>query len=86
VIVNVPIKPDEPEFSPEAIRALLALKLQASDQERLDLLTSKAQSGDLTPAERADLDQYLRLAERLAALQSKAQRWLDGAAEGTDPP
>jgi hypothetical protein len=55
------------------------LKLQAQDQERLDLLLSRAQTGELTDSERTELEQYRRVADRLAALQSRAKLWLDEA-------
>jgi hypothetical protein len=45
----------------------------------LDLLLSRAQTGELTAPERTELEKYKRIAERLEALQSRAKVWLDEA-------
>ena len=67
------IGPEEPDLSPEAARSLLKLKFRPEDQERVDILSAKAREGTLAPAERAELEEYLRVADMLAILKSKAR-------------
>jgi len=76
-------KPEEPDSSVEAVWSILRMKFQPADQERVALLSSKAQKGDLTSAERAELEQYIRAADLLAMLKSKARLLLKKA--GFDP-
>jgi hypothetical protein len=73
------IKPDEADFSPEAAHSILRMEFQAVDQERVNLLSSKAQEGTLTTRERAELEDYIRVADLLAMLQSKARLSLKNA-------
>jgi hypothetical protein len=67
------IKPDDGTLSPEAARGLLALAFDAEDQRRVDVLSRKAQDGSLTPEERAELGEYVRVNHELMILQSKAR-------------
>ena len=77
------IMPGEPTLSPEAARSLLRLDFPPEDQERVKVLSAKAQEGTLTKAKRTELEEYLRVSDLLALLQSKARLSLKKA--GVDP-
>ena len=65
--------PDRPDFSPEAARSILQLTFDESDQARVDQLSSRAQRGNITVEERAEMEEYILLADLLAMLKSKAR-------------
>ena len=67
------IELDVPTLSPEAARSALRLDFPEADHDRVRILSVKAQEGALTRVERAELEAYLRVADRLALLQSKAR-------------
>jgi len=52
---------------------LLAFKISASAQERLEELLRKNREEELTAEERADLNTYLRLSEYLTKLKARAR-------------
>jgi hypothetical protein len=66
-------------MSPETARHLLALCFTRSHQEQVDALSQKAREGSLTPVERAELDEFIRVADLLAILQSRARQALKRA-------
>jgi hypothetical protein len=67
------IEPEAADFSPDAARSILGLKFAPEDQQQVDQLSAKAQTGALRPEERAELEEYLRIADLLAMLKSKAR-------------
>jgi hypothetical protein len=70
-------------ISPETARHLLELSFTDSHQEQVDALSQKARKGSLTPTERAELDEYIRVADLLAILQSRARQALKRAGLST---
>jgi hypothetical protein len=70
------IQSEEREITPEVARYLISMKLPSSDEERVQELSSKAQSGSLTDSETQELDSYLHIGMLLGVLQSKARRHL----------
>jgi hypothetical protein len=70
---------DAKSISPETARKFLDLAFSRSQQERVAALSQKAGEGSLTPAERADLDEFIRVADLLAILQSRARQALNHA-------
>ena len=70
------IDPDQGNLTPAAARFMLDLDFRPSDQRRVAALSSKANEGVLTDAERSELEEYIRVGEVLAILQSKARRSL----------
>jgi hypothetical protein len=70
---------DVRSISPGTARKLLELRFGSSHQRRVTALSQKAQEGTLTPAERAELDEYIRVADLLAILQSRARQALRNA-------
>ena len=60
----------------DAARYWLSVKLPASDQDRVDELSTKARAGSLTEAETQELDNYLHIGFLLGTMQAKARRLL----------
>lgn len=67
------VNPGHPNLSPEAARAILELKFDGEDLRRADELSEKARQGILTPEERAEIEEFLRVDHELAVLKSKAR-------------
>jgi hypothetical protein len=67
------VKPDQGTLTPELARAILKLDFDPEDQRRVEDLSRKAGDGALTPEERAQLDEYIRVNNELMILQSKAR-------------
>ena len=67
------VKPDRANLSPEAARAILKLDFDPEDHQRVDELSAKAQKGTLTPGERTELEEYIRVGYELAVLKSRAR-------------
>jgi hypothetical protein len=66
-------------LSAETARKLLELKFDSSHQRRVSVLSKKARKGSLLPAEQKELDEYLRVADLLAILHSRARQALKHA-------
>jgi hypothetical protein len=75
-ILNRLIDADGRQLSAGAARSLLRLDFPDPDHARMAELSAKAQAATLTPDERDELQEYLRVADLLAVLQSKARRSL----------
>lgn len=74
------LEPEKPMLSPDAARSILALDFTQADQERMNALATKARSGTLTKDENEELENYLRVGDLLAIMQSKARRSLSNGA------
>ncbi len=70
------IRPDRDDLSDEAAQALLKLHFDGEDLDRLHDLTTRNQDGPLDPAERSELESYLRISSFLDLMQAKARRTL----------
>jgi hypothetical protein len=70
------LEPEKPMLSPDAARSILALDFTAADRDRMNQLSAKARGGELTADENEELDNYLRVGDLLAIMQSKARRSL----------
>lgn len=77
-ILSRVINREPADLSLEAARSLLRLDFPAADHARVSELSSKARDGALTDDERDELDEYIRVADLLAILQSKARRSIRG--------
>ena len=75
------IKPDAAGLSADAARAMLKFRLGQHDNDRVNELAAKARAGDLTAAERAELDDYERITALLEIMQSKARLSLKQAGQ-----
>jgi hypothetical protein len=67
------MKPDQANLNPEIARAILKIDFTLEDHRRVDELSAKAQKGTLTPEERAELEEYIRVDLKLTVLRSKAR-------------
>ncbi len=67
------IEPQRGDFSPEHARYVLSLDFSPSEHARYNELAAKAQDGNLTDTERAELDEFLNVNAFLMILQSKAR-------------
>jgi hypothetical protein len=67
---------DASSMSPGTAHKLLQMKFDPSHQERVDILSQRARDGSLIAAEQMELDEYIRVANLLAVLQSRARRAL----------
>jgi hypothetical protein len=67
------IKPERDGLSASAARALLKLQFTQEDRDRMHELAVKNQAGNLTPAERRELDGYLRVGMLLDLLGANAR-------------
>jgi hypothetical protein len=65
--------PKRADLTPEAARSILRLTFRSTDQKRVNFLSLKAQEGTLTSKEDDELGEYIRVADMLAMLQSKAR-------------
>ncbi len=65
------VKPEWADFSPELARAILKLGFDPEDQRRVDDLPAEAQKGTLTPDERAEREEYVRVNTQCTIFQSK---------------
>ncbi len=72
---------DVKSISPETARKLLQLRFDASHHERVRALSEMAQKGSLSPGEREELDEYIRVGTLLGILQSRARRALTKAGQ-----
>jgi hypothetical protein len=70
---------DPKGISPETARKFLDLAFSPLQQERVHSLSQKARQGSLTAAEEADLNEFIRVADLLAILQSRARQALKRA-------
>lgn len=64
---------DRAAFTPAVARNVLALKFAEADIARMRELNDKNRTGKLTVDETAELDDFLRAADLLSILQSKAR-------------
>lgn len=67
------VKADQANLTPEVARTILKFGFDRDDHRRIDELSAKAQKGTLTPEERAELEEYVRVNTQLTILQSKAR-------------
>lgn len=70
------VRPERDDLARDEAHALLRMGLEQEDLDRLHLLATKNQDGELTPAESADLECYLRLSSLFDLMHAKARRSL----------
>lgn len=63
-------------LSPELARHVLKLEFSEFDQARMHDLAAKNQAGELTAAECETLDNYVKVGDLIAMVQSKARKLL----------
>jgi hypothetical protein len=69
-------RPDREDLPAEAARALLAIRFDAEELSRLHDLVTRNQDDALTPAEKRELESYLRVSAFLDLMHARARRAL----------
>ena len=67
------IRPEKDDLPDEQAKALLQLRFEQSDLDRLHDLLVKNQDDELTPAEKEELEGYLRVSAFLDLMHAKAR-------------
>lgn len=80
-ILSRVIDADDETLSPEVARALLRWRFRQPDVDRMQELADRNTEGDLSPEERRDLENYVRVGRLLAVLQAKARLSLQAHGE-----
>jgi hypothetical protein len=70
------LEPENATMPPEAARSILALDFSQVDRDRINVLSAKARQGTLTSEEDQELENFIRVGDLLAIMQSKARRAL----------
>ena len=70
------IRPEDNSLPVAAAKALLNIRFDSNDLDHIHELVTKNQNDALTPAERADLESYLRVSSFLDLMHAKARRSL----------
>jgi hypothetical protein len=70
------IHPEQNNLPAAAAKALLNIRFDSGDLARIHDLVTRNQDDALTPAERADLESYLRVSSFLDLMHAKARRSL----------
>ncbi len=60
-------------LTPDAARAILAVRADDETQDRIDELADRCTEGRLSPEERAEYQEFVSLFNLLALLQSRAR-------------
>jgi len=72
-ILSRVIGPENPSFSAEAARSILALGFGDTDNERMNVLAAKARQGTLDEQEESLLDAYMFVGSVVDLMHSKAR-------------
>jgi hypothetical protein len=72
------IQPEDNGLSPDAARALLALRFGDKDLSRMSELAEKNKEGRLSKEERRELASYVRVGDVLSLIHLKARKSLKG--------
>ena len=70
------IHPERDDLPAEMAKALLAIRFDSRELDRIHELLTKNQDDALTPAEKVDLESYLRVSSFLDLMHAKARRSL----------
>jgi hypothetical protein len=71
------VEPSWDDLSPEAANALLRLRFQQRDIDRMNELSALARDGALSEVQERELEMYNRVGHMLAIMQSKARMALN---------
>jgi hypothetical protein len=72
-ILSRVIRPEKDDLPEEQAKALLRLKFEQADLDRLHELVVKNQDDELTPVEQEELEDYLRVSAVLDLMHAKAR-------------
>ena len=72
-ILSRVIGPENPAFSDEAARSILAMRFNDADAQRMNALAAKARQGELTQEEESQLEAYLFVGALVDLMHSRAR-------------
>ena len=72
-ILTEVVEPNRATFSPQLAEELLSLRFNDNATNRIRDLLQKNNAGNITPAEKSTLENYLRVGEFLDLMQAKAR-------------
>jgi hypothetical protein len=72
-ILSRVFEPEEPTFSADAARSILALDFRPEDRVRMQELAAKARAGTLSAEEEVEIDSYERAGHVLSLMKAKAK-------------
>jgi len=75
------IRPMDPSFGSDFAQMVLGFRLSDASQERIRDLLQRNNAGDLPPADKAVLDNYLLVGQFLDLLQAKARASLQSTGD-----
>jgi len=67
------VGPENPDFTPDVARSILALRFSEADVDRMNQLAAKASEGSLTGDEESQLHGYLFVGAMVDLMHSKAR-------------
>lgn len=67
------IRPENPDFTPDAARSILNIRFDEADKARMNELAEKARGGVLSESEEAQLHGYLFVGAMVDLMHSKAR-------------
>ncbi len=70
------VRPNDDDLPAAEAKALLNIRFDSRELDRIHELVTKNQDDALTPAEKADLESYLRVSAFVDLLHAKARRSL----------
>ena len=80
------IGPEKPDLPPEAAEAVLSLRFEQADLDRMNELAANARAGTVRAEEQDEIDSYERIGHFLSLLKSKARLSLRQSEQGVYPP
>jgi hypothetical protein len=75
-VLNRLLDPLTQRLTVASARALVGLRMDSADRERVAELAAKCNGGELTAKERAEYAAYVKAGDIISILQSKARRFL----------
>ena len=72
-ILSRVIRPEKDDLPDEQAKALLRMRFEQGDLDRLHDLVVRNQDDELTPAEKGELEDYLRVSAFLDLMHAKAR-------------
>ena len=73
------LDPLRQNLTPDAARALVALRLDEAAQTRMEELASRNTEGQLTSQERMEYEAWVSACDLVTILQTKARAWMNQA-------
>lgn len=83
-ILSRVVGPENPDFTPDMARSILALRFSEVDVDRMNQLAAKARQGALDGEEESQLHGYLFVGAMVDLMHSKARLSLRNCTAGPD--